>query len=52
MVIENLLQENQTYRTNLVDFRQTRSVRDIQMASNLKWLSENKYKNQKIIEQI
>jgi hypothetical protein len=49
MVIENLLQENQTYRTSLVDYRLTRSVRDFQMASNLKWLYEIKYKNQKII---
>jgi len=49
MVIENLLQENQTYQSNLVDFRLTRSARDFQMASNLNWLSNYKYKNQKII---
>ncbi len=49
IVIKNLLQENKTYRINLVNYRLTRNARDFQMASNLKWLSEIKYKNEKII---
>lgn len=48
-VIENLIQENLTYQTNQTDSRLSRNTRDYQMALNLKWISENKYPNEKII---
>ncbi|HEV8079612.1 MAG TPA: erythromycin esterase family protein [Chitinophagaceae bacterium] len=48
-VIENLVQENITYQTIKNNSRVGSNTRDYQMASNLKWLSENKYPKEKII---
>jgi erythromycin esterase-like protein len=49
VVIENLVQENITYQTNKNNYRFSSNTRDRQMASNLKWLSEKKYPNERII---
>jgi erythromycin esterase len=48
-VIENLVQENITYQTIKTNRNFGSTTRDRQMAANLKWLSENKYPNEKII---
>jgi erythromycin esterase-like protein len=49
LLINNLLQENETYRINRADYRISRTARDAQMAANLKWLSEIKFRDEKII---
>jgi erythromycin esterase-like protein len=49
MVIENLIQSNEEYKYNKIDFRYSSNVRDKQMAENLKWLKNNKFQSDKII---
>ena len=48
-VINNLLSENKEYQLSKTNTINSGNVRDAQMASNLKWLKDVKFKNEKII---
>ena len=48
-VINSLLVENKEFQLNKVDYIIAGNARDSQMASNLRWLTEVKFPNQKII---
>ena len=49
MVIDNLIAEKEELRLAKPDSRPSQTARDQQMAKNLQWLCNNKYRNQKII---
>jgi erythromycin esterase-like protein len=49
VVIENMIQENIEYQTLKSNFNTSKNTRDLQMALNLKWLSNNKFPKEKII---
>ena len=49
ITVENLIQQNIQYRNWKKDYWKDRNTRDKQMAINLKWLTEKKYPNEKII---
>ncbi len=48
-VMDNLIQENQQWKYRDKDQWKSYAARDLQMARNLKWLSEVKYQHEKII---
>jgi erythromycin esterase-like protein len=48
-VINNMMSENEEYRLLKTNRIVASNIRDYQMASNLKWLSEVKFQNEKII---
>lgn len=48
-IIKNLLSENKSYQLPKKDYVLSNSIRDAQMASNLKWLKEVKFPDEKII---
>lgn len=47
--VENLIQQNIQFRNWKKDYWKDMNTRDRQMAENLKWLSQVKYQNEKII---
>lgn len=47
--LENLITLNRMYSPVGKDYWKERNLRDAQMAENLKWLNEEKYRNEKII---
>jgi erythromycin esterase-like protein len=49
LVMDNLIQQAKAVRTEFITGKPAIFERDIQMAKNLKWLNENKFKNQKIV---
>lgn len=49
ITVDNLIQQNIRYRNWKKDWLKNRNTRDRQMAINLKWLSETKYPDEKII---
>lgn len=49
MVVENLIRENIQLEYSKTDYWKSINARDRQMALNLKWLSDVKYPNEKII---
>ncbi len=49
VITDNLIQVNAQFQANKQGRRTAENIRDFQMAQNLKWLSQVKYPNEKII---